>query len=86
MDADSRLSVLAIFILLALAALFAVSETAFASASQSKLKVSADRGDDPAATVFMASACTDGATDGRDHDGRVALRDAYGVCHILFSY
>ena len=48
MDADSRLSVLAIFILLALAALFAVSETAFASASQSKLKVSADRGDDRA--------------------------------------
>lgn len=48
MDADSRLSVLAILILLALAAIFAVSETAFASASQAKLKVSADRGDDRA--------------------------------------
>ena len=48
MDADSRLSVLAVLILLALAAFFAVSETAFASASQAKLKVSADRGDDRA--------------------------------------
>ncbi len=48
MDADSRISVLFVLILLALAAFFAVSETAFASASQAKLKVSADRGDDRA--------------------------------------
>ena len=48
MDADSRISIIFILILLILAALFAVAETAFASASQSKLKVSADRGDERA--------------------------------------
>ena len=48
MDADSRISLLFILILLLLAALFAISETAFASASQTKIKVSADRGDDRA--------------------------------------
>ncbi len=48
MDADSRISLIFIFVLLLLAAVFAISETAFASASQSKIKVSADRGDDRA--------------------------------------
>ena len=48
MDADSRISLIFILILLLLAAVFAISETAFASASQSKIKVSADRGDDRA--------------------------------------
>ncbi len=48
MDADSRISLIFIFVLLLLAAFFAISETAFASASQSKIKVSADRGDDRA--------------------------------------
>ena len=48
MDADSRISIIFILILLFLAALFAVAETAYASASQSKLKVSADRGDERA--------------------------------------
>ncbi len=48
MDADSRISIIFILILLLLAALFAIAETAFASASQSKIKVSADRGDDRA--------------------------------------
>ena len=48
MDADSRISIIFILILLLLAAFFAVSETAFASASYSKIKVSADRGDERA--------------------------------------
>ena len=48
MDADSRISIIFILILLLLAAIFAIAETAFASASQSKIKVSADRGDDRA--------------------------------------
>ena len=48
MDADSRISLIFIFVLLLLAAIFAISETAFASASQSKIKVSADRGDERA--------------------------------------
>ena len=48
MDADSRISLIFIFVLLLLAAVFAISETAFSSASQSKIKVSADRGDDRA--------------------------------------
>ena len=48
MDADSRISLIFIFVLLLLAAVFAISETAFASASQTKIKVSADRGDDRA--------------------------------------
>lgn len=48
MDADSRLSLLFIFVLLFFAAFFAVSETSFAAASQTKLKVAADRGDDRA--------------------------------------
>lgn len=48
MDADSRISLLSVFVLLFFAAFFAVSETAFASVSQTKLKVAADRGDDRA--------------------------------------
>ena len=48
MDADSRISLVFILILLLLAAFFAISETAFASASQAKIKVSADRGDERA--------------------------------------
>ena len=48
MDADSRISLIFILILLLLAAFFAISETAFASASQAKIKVSADRGDERA--------------------------------------
>lgn len=48
MDADSRISLLSVFILLFFAAFFAVSETALASVSQNKLKVAADRGDDRA--------------------------------------
>ncbi len=48
MDADSRISLIFILILLLLAAFFAISETAFASASQTKIKVSADRGDERA--------------------------------------
>ena len=48
MDADSRISIIFILILLLLAAIFAVAETAFASCSSSKLKVSADRGDERA--------------------------------------
>jgi len=48
MDADSRISCIIILILLFLAAFFAVSETSFASCSQSKIKVMADRGDNRA--------------------------------------
>lgn len=46
MDDDIRLSwIIAVIILLLIAAYFAVSETAFASASRTKIKTSAERGD-----------------------------------------
>lgn len=48
MDADSRISILFILILLFLAAVFAVAETAFASVSTAKVKVSAEHGDERA--------------------------------------
>jgi len=48
MDPDSQLSCFLIVILLALAAYFAVAETAFASVSYTRMKLIADRGDDRA--------------------------------------
>lgn len=45
MDDNDRLSCIIILILIALAALFALTETAYSAASRTKIKTSADRGD-----------------------------------------
>lgn len=53
MDDDIRLSwIIAVIILLLIAAYFAVSETAFASASRTRIKTSAERGDANAAKAL----------------------------------